>query len=198
MRKIFVFAIILFGLPLISQQAFSQQALSRQAAQKSGPGKPSAHAASSDTPTREQVLQLFDLLKVRQNMEVMMDGMKDTARTGAEDILRQKVEDPSEKQIAMTHKIFNDVFGELPIQEMMEAVIPVYQRHLTRSDIEALITFYSSPVGQKLLREQPAMIRESVQAGSEIGRKRLDEIMLTLDRRIAEMLENEGKAAKKP
>ena len=198
MRKIFVFAIILFGLPLISQQAFSQQALSRQAAQKSEPGKPSAQAASSDTPTREQVLQLFDLLKVRQNMEVMMDGMKDTARTGAEDILRQKVEDPSAKQIAMTHKIFNDVFGELPIQEMMEAVIPVYQRHLTRSDIEALITFYSSPIGQKLLREQPAMIRESVQAGSEIGRKRLDEIMLKLDRRIAEMVENEGKAAKKP
>ncbi|HET6842512.1 MAG TPA: DUF2059 domain-containing protein [Candidatus Angelobacter sp.] len=193
MRKIFVFAIILFGLPLISQQAFSQQAT-----QKSQPGKTSAQAASSDTPTREQVLQLFDLLKVRQNMEVMMDGMKDTARTGAEDILRQKVEDPSEKQIAMTHKIFNDVFGELPIQEMMEAVIPVYQRHLTRSDIEALITFYSSPVGQKLLHEQPAMIRESVQAGSEIGRKRLDEIMLKLDRRIAEMLENEGKAAKKP
>ena len=193
MRKILVFAIIFFGISLISQAAFSQQA-----AQKAGPGKSSAQAASADMPTREQVHQLFDLLKVRQNMEVMMDGMKDAARTGAEDILRQKVDDPSEKQIAMTHKIFNDVFGELPIEEMMEAVVPVYQRHLTRSDIEALIKFYSSPVGQKLLREQPAMIRESVLAGSEIGRKRLDEIMLKLDRRIAEMVENEQKAAKKP
>ncbi|HLY98309.1 MAG TPA: DUF2059 domain-containing protein [Candidatus Angelobacter sp.] len=198
MRKVFVFAILFFGLPLVSHQAFLQQVSAQQTTQKTEPGKPSAQATSSDTPTREQVLELFDLLKVRQNMEVMMEGMKDTARTGAEDILRQKVEEPSEKQIAMTHKIFSDVFGELPIQEMMEAVIPVYQRHLTRSDIEALITFYSSRVGQKLLHEQSAMIRESVQAGSEIGRKRLDEIMLELDRRIAEMVKSDEKAAKKP
>ncbi|SRR6266481_2202777 len=193
MRKIFVFAIILFGLPLISQQAFSQQA-----AQKTEPGKPSAQSASPDTPTREQVLQLFDLLKVRQNMEVMMEGMKDAARTGAEDMLRQKVAEPSEKQIAMTHKIFDDVFDGLPIEEMMEAVIPVYQHHLTRSDIDALITFYSSSVGQKLLREQPAMIRESVQTGSEIARKRMNEIMIKLDRHIAEMVESDEKATKKP
>src|SRR6266481_2521399 len=113
MRKIFVFAIILFGLPLISQQAFSQQA-----AQKTEPGKPSAQSASPDTPTREQELQLFDLLKVRQNMEVMMEGMKDAARTGAGDMLRQKVAEPSEK-------IFDDVFDGLPIEEMMEAVIPM-------------------------------------------------------------------------
>lgn len=193
MRKFFAFALIFIGLSPISQQAFSQQAV-----QKSESGKTSAQATSADVPTREQVLQLFDLLKVRQNMEIMMEGMKDAARTGAEDMLRQKVAEPSEKQIAMTHKIFDDVFDGLPIQEMMEAVIPVYQHHLTRSDIEALITFYSSPVGQKLLQEQPAMIRESVQVGSEIARKRMNEIMIKLDRHIAEMVESDEKATKKP
>lgn len=36
---------------------------------------------------------------------------------------------------------------------MTEAMVTVYQKHFTKSDVEALIGFYSSPTGQKMLRE---------------------------------------------
>src|ERR1041384_4908854 len=62
---------------------------------------------------------------------------------------------------------------DLPLDEMVEAMVPIYQRHLTRSDIEEVIRFYSSPVGQKLLREQPQMIQEGMQAGAQIEQQRM-------------------------
>lgn len=47
-----------------------------------------------------------------------------------------------------------------PIDEMIADVIPLYQRHLTRSDVDALITFYSSPPGQHLLNAEPEIMSE--------------------------------------
>src|SRR3954451_18982493 len=37
--------------------------------------------------------------------------------------------------------------------EMIEAVIPVYQQHLTHADIRGIIDFYNSEPGQKYLKE---------------------------------------------
>jgi hypothetical protein len=55
----------------------------------------------------------------------------------------------------------------------------------------AILTFYSSPAGQKLLREQPAMMQEGMEAGGAIGQKRLRSIMEKVDEFIAEMVKQE-------
>jgi hypothetical protein len=46
------------------------------------------------------------------------------------------------------------------MSNMVEAMIPIYQRHFTHADVAAIINFYSSPVGQKLLHEQPQILQE--------------------------------------
>jgi hypothetical protein len=43
-------------------------------------------------------------------------------------------------------------------------MVPVYQRHLSKGDVSAMQAFYETPTGQKLLREQPAMTAEAMQA----------------------------------
>ncbi len=47
-----------------------------------------------------------------------------------------------------------------PVEEMIADSIAVYQRHVSRDDADALIAFYSSPVGQRLLDAQPAIMQE--------------------------------------
>ena len=66
--------------------------------------------------------------------------------------------------------------ADMPLDEMMNAVISIYQRHLSKSDVDEMIRFYSSPIGQKLLRELPQILQESMQAGAEVQRKRMDEL----------------------
>ncbi len=37
---------------------------------------------------------------------------------------------------------------------------PIYQRHMTQTDVEAYIAFYSSPAGQRMVDVQPVIEKE--------------------------------------
>jgi hypothetical protein len=72
-------------------------------------------------------------------------------------------------------------------------MVPIYRRHLNKSDVDEVIRFYSSTVGQKLLREQPQMIQEGMQAGVEIQQKRMDQMMSKIRERTEKMAQEEEK-----
>ena len=52
---------------------------------------------------------------------------------------------------------------------LLELLVPIYAAHLTRSEIEELLRFYLSPVGQRLTAVQPDILRESTLAGQQWG-----------------------------
>ncbi len=64
---------------------------------------------------------------------------------------------------------WDDVRKEFNGEGLIELVVPIYARHLTRDDVKALITFYESPVGKKLVAAQPAIVAESMAAGQIWG-----------------------------
>jgi hypothetical protein len=73
---------------------------------------------------------------------------------------------------------FMDEFTKtLDVSGMLGDFIPIYQRHLTRQDVQAMLAFYDSPTGQKILREQPAMMAEGMQAMQPRMRKMMEDIM---------------------
>lgn len=152
----------------------------------------------ADAPTRDQVLTLLDLVQARQTMADAMENVKQMMQNSAEESFRQKVPNATPKQIKALRGMFEEV-TKAPLDEMINAVISIYQRHLTKTDVEELIRFYSSPVGQKLLREQPQIMRESMQAGAEIQRKRMDQIQARLKERVDELMnaDDNGSAPKK-
>lgn len=69
--------------------------------------------------------------------------------------------------------------------ELVDLIVPIYARHFTRAEIEELLAFYRTPLGQKLVAKQPAIIHESTMAGYEWGRR--------LGERAAAELESQGK-----
>lgn len=64
---------------------------------------------------------------------------------------------------------------DMPVDDLTQAMIPAYQQHFTKSDIEAMNAFYSSAVGQKVLEELPAVMQEGMQAAMPILSKYLAE-----------------------
>jgi len=44
--------------------------------------------------------------------------------------------------------------------EMIADMSPIYQRHMTQTDVEAYIAFYSSPAGQRMVGLQPVVEKE--------------------------------------
>ena len=160
----------------------------------------SAEALPADAATRDQIMTLLDMLHARRNMQVMINSMKAAMAEGAEAGLRKKVPNPTPKQLKTLHAIVDASLGDMPLDDMINAIIPIYQRHLSKTDVEEIIRFYGSPVGQKLLREQPQIMQESMQAGAEIQKKRLDEIMSNVEEKVQELVdedENQTAAPKK-
>jgi hypothetical protein len=125
--------------------------------------------------------------------------MKEQEKRGAEAALRAKISNPTPEQLEKAMKIGDAVFQEFPIDEMVDAVVPIYQRHLTKADLDAVIAFYSGPTGQKLLKESPAMMSEAMKAGGDIMLKKLPALNQRIEAEIAEMVKEEPPSGdKKP
>ena len=154
------------------------------------------NSASDQPPTKENVLKFMEVLHLRAQLVQYFAGVKQQAKLGAEQGFKSRVPNATPEQLAKVDHLIEQMFGDMPVDEMLEAMIPTYQKHLTEGDLEAILAFYSSPVGQKLLREQPAMMQEGMQIGGEIGRRRLSSMMKQMDESIAKLAEEEQ--AKKP
>ena len=63
---------------------------------------------------------------------------------------------------------------------IIDELAPVYEKHFTPAELAELITFYESPVGQKLLQVQPQLNRDALRAGQVYGTKVLNELMRQL------------------
>jgi hypothetical protein len=72
-------------------------------------------------------------------------------------------------------KAMDDLFKNMPMDEALQATVPAYQKHFTHGDIEATNAFYSSPAGQKMLQELPAVTQEGMQAMMPILTKYVSE-----------------------
>jgi hypothetical protein len=177
--------LVLLVLLAVAAPAFAQQSVAEAAAQ----AKSKAEVFSADAPTHDQVMTLLDLMQVRRNMVLMIDGMKNAMKEGAERSFRERVPNPTPKQLEALHAMIDGAMSEMPMDEMLEATVAVYRRHLTKSDVEEMIRFYAGPVGQKVLHEQPKMLQESMQAGIDIQKKRMDQIMAKIREGEQKMLE---------
>lgn len=186
--------LVLLVLLAVAAPAFAQQSVAEAAAQ----AKSKAEVFSADAPTHDQVMTLLDLMQVRRNMVLMIDGMKNAMKEGAERSFRERVPNPTPKQVEALHTMIDGAMSDMPMDEMLEATVAVYRRHLTKSDVEEMIRFYAGPVGQKVLREQPKMIQESMQAGTEIQTKRMDQIMAKIREGEQKMLEADEESNKTP
>ncbi len=146
-------------------------------------------------PSRDEVLKFMDVLHIKSQLNQYFDGVVKQAKLGAQEGFRQKMPRATPAQLAEVGKVAEEMFRDMPVDEMVEAMVPIYQKHLTQADLEQILAFYASPVGQKLQREQPAMTQEGMQAGGEIGRRRIGVMIERLDAFVAKFAKEQQQPA---
>ena len=67
---------------------------------------------------------------------------------------------------------------------LTELLVPINAAHFTRPELEQLVRFYRTPLGQRLIKALPLIMQESVQAGQTWG--------AALGRAVAESLAASG------
>jgi hypothetical protein len=118
---------------------------------------------SDEPPSRDDVILYLQTMHshdmMRRIMEVQSASMQEL-------LTQQLSKDGKVPPDFATHfkKAMDDMIQGMPVDEMTQAMIPAYQKHFTKGDIEAMNGFYSSPVGQKVLQELPTVTQEGMQA----------------------------------
>jgi uncharacterized protein len=146
--------------------------------------------AQTDAPaTREDVLKLFDVMKIHEQMTSVMTTIVTQQRAMMHEGMRKHFPQISDAELTRLDKFTTDTMKDMPIDGMLDDMIPVYQKHLTKGDVDAMSAFYASPTGKKLLHEMPAMTAESMQAAGP----RIQAMMEKVMDRVEKMAEEDRK-----
>ena len=66
-------------------------------------------------------------------------------------------------------KFWDDFMKEVNADELVDLVVPFYDKRLTHDEVKQVIKFYESPVGKKLTAAIPEISAESMEAGRRWG-----------------------------
>lgn len=145
-----------------------------------------AQQNAADTPaSKEDVERYMVTLHQRELVSSMMVTMKQQMHQTVAEQVKKQPSLPSDF-VARMDRMFDDMLKNFPVDEILQAEVSVYQKHFTRGDIDALIAFYSTPTGQKFLRELPAITSEAMQATSPVIQRMMTKAMERVQDEVAQ------------
>lgn len=155
-----------------------------------------AQQASSDSApaTKEDIEKLFTTLHLPEMMQNVMTASMQQSKQIVHDTIKKKEPELTEEQLKRLDVLMDDFAKKLDLSGMLDDMIPVYQRHLTKQDVSAMLAFYDTPTGQKILREQPAMMAEAMQA----MRPRMEKMMSDITDQAEKMAKEDLKDSSAP
>jgi hypothetical protein len=115
-------------------------------------------------------------MQVRAQMNSVMNQVMAQMRTMNRAQMKKQNPEMTEADLAKVDAKSEELIKSIPIEGMLDDMVPVYQKHLAKSDVDAMIAFYTTPTGQKLLREMPVIAAEGMQAVQPRLLKQMDEI----------------------
>jgi len=150
----------------------------------------SAQQASADSPaTDEDVERYLEAVHSHDMMKQMMEQMsKPLHQMVHEQFEKDKDKLPADFETHLNQMV-DEMLNAVPVDEMMQAMVPVYRKHFTKGDIDALIAFYSAPTGQKMLKEMPAIMAETMRVTMPLMQKQMAAMTERLQQDIAKSME---------
>lgn len=159
-----------------------------------------AQTAGDSPATKADVERYLQAIHSHDLMIKMAAAMSQgTKQMVHQQYLMHKDQLPPDYESKMTVEM-NGMFQNMPWDDMTQAMVPAFEKHLTKGDIDNLIAFYSTPTGEKLLREMPTIMTESMQDMTPIMVRYMQTIQQHLqketDTMIAQSRNNTAPAAK--
>lgn len=76
---------------------------------------------------------------------------------------------------------WDSFLAKVDYEELNEIIIPIYAQNFTDEELDGIIAFYETPIGQSVLEKMPAVVQESLVAGQSWGLSIAQEIVSDLE-----------------
>ncbi len=125
------------------------------------------------------LLALFTTLSFGQENDSYKSSLKKLMQVSGTEVaykgvLNQMVSMFSQQQSNVPKEFWDELSIEMNkdiFNQLVNMILPIYQKHLTEADLLAVIAFYETPVGKKFAEKTPLVTQESMLAGQEWGKQ---------------------------
>jgi len=114
---------------------------------------PALSRAQSEGARAEKLRDMRKLIEVSGAIEVGVDAVK------------QLIAHFRSIYSHIPPQFWDDVLKEARVDEYVDHLVPIYDKHLTHDEVKELVRFYETPLGQKLRTTMPQINDESMRAG---------------------------------
>ena len=129
-----------------------------------------------DPQKEADIRHLFDVMGSRVAATQLMGDMEKNIKP----LLTSSLP-PGEYRDRLVQLFFEKFQSKLDMNVMLDLAIPVYDKYLSDSDIRGMIDFYSTPLGQRIIKVLPQIMSESGEKGRTwgqgIGRESMIEVL---------------------
>ena len=99
-----------------------------------------------------------------------VSGVETTYKSAISSMMDMMAKNMNITDIEMIKELKDEMSTDENIAEILNEMRIIYKKHFSQADIKALIKFYESPIGKKLVKEQPSLMTESMEVGQNWGR----------------------------
>ncbi|HEV2326826.1 MAG TPA: DUF2059 domain-containing protein [Terracidiphilus sp.] len=194
-------AIILAPLAPAQSPAGQPAPAAEAAPTNQAPASAAAEVSPEQQASREQLTKLFEVMRLRQQFDSMTKMMPAIVEQQVHEQMAQMVAaTPGGKPLSpeqqaaldkLTNKYLQKANSLYPADEMINDAMTIYQHHMSRSDVDAYIAFYSSTPGQHLLDAQPVIMKEYMPVVSQKVQSRTKELYSEMAQDMQEFMKSQ-------
>lgn len=122
--------------------------------------------ASAAQPSEQQVRQLMDVIGLGKSLSQM--------NTQVGTSMKQALP-------CVSSNYWENYIDENSSKDFIGRLVPIYQKHFTADEVDGMVRFYSSPLGQKVLTEMPLALAEANQAGQQWSHEHTQQMISKLE-----------------
>jgi hypothetical protein len=113
-------------------------------------------------------------VKIKQLMELTGTGKM------AVQVVDQIISTTAVRNPKVDPKFWEEFSKSINPEDMINLIMPVYEKFYSEEDIDNMIIFYNTPTGKKMIQVLPYLTQESMRVGQQWGMKIAEDIMKKL------------------
>ena len=207
MKKTICFAAAL-GVMMLPCAAFAQAPAAQPSTAPAAVMAEPSGLPADQQPTKEQLIKLFELMHVRDQLASVTKMIPALVQQQMKTQMQQMQKDhpemammSEEKQQAagmVMDKFMARVFDIYTPDEMISDMADIYQKHLSRSDVDGMIAFYSSPAGQHMVAMTPVIMQEYMPLVMQRMQERMKPLTDEMSKEMEQIAKPAAPSADKP
>ena len=141
-----------------------------------------ADEAAEAAAYRSAVQELLELTEAAKMGEQMGMAIFNSVMAGA----TQKNPEVPQRALEIVQQTAAEVFGSMmdDQEKLLDEFVPIYERHFSLADIQAMNDFYRTPVGRKMVEAMPSTVAEGAAVGQRLAEGLMPRFVETLNARL--------------